>query len=102
MASVTVLIVPRDRYTGVLECIDALYEHTRQPIKLIVPDLEYPPDLIDAVRARLAGVPDAEVVPMGLITPMQALARLRDRLDTDVTVWIDNDSQVTEGWLPPL
>lgn len=102
MASVTVLIVPRDRYSGVLECIDALYEHTGQPFELIVADLEYPPDLIDAVRARLAGVAGADVVPMGLITPMQALARLRERLDSDVTVWVDNDSQVTAGWLPPL
>jgi hypothetical protein len=102
MASVTVLIVPRDRYTGVLECIDALYEHTDQAFKLIVADLEYPAALIEKVRARLAGVADAEVVSMGLITPMQALARLRDRLDSDVTVWVDNDSQVTAGWLPPL
>jgi hypothetical protein len=102
MATVTVLIVPRDRYTGVLECIDALYEHTGQPFKLVVADLEYPAALIDRVRNRLAGVADATIVPLGLITPMQALARLRDDLDTDVTVWVDNDSQVTAGWLPPL
>ena len=38
-AKVTVVITPRDRYSGVIECIENLYAVTDQPFYLKVLDL---------------------------------------------------------------
>lgn len=102
MSELTVLIGPRDRYSGVLECVDSVLRHTPGPFRLRVLDLGYPAKLMHQVEERLAGVTDSRIIPMGLITPMQALAQLRDQIDTRLTAWIDNDSRVTEGWFEPL
>ncbi len=40
--NVTVVITPRDRYSGVIECIENLYQVTTQPFYLKVLDLDYP------------------------------------------------------------
>jgi GT2 family glycosyltransferase len=101
-ADVTVLITPRDRYSGLDGCVETLYQHTPQPFELWILDLGYPRDLIEPVRQRLAGRPGVRFIELGLTTPMDALRAVRDELQTRAVVLLDNDSRVTEGWLPPL
>jgi len=98
----TIVITPRDRYSGVIECIDRLCVHTPQPFALIVLDLGYPAKLQRAIQQRLDNLPNASLVNYGLQIPMEALRRVRREIKTPTTVLLDNDSQVTEGWLPPL
>lgn len=102
MNELTVIIGPRDRYTGVIECIDSIAEFTPLPFDLIVLDLKYPRALRREIDARVASMPSARVVDYGLITPMQALRRVLPEISTPRLAWIDNDSRVTEGWYEPL
>ncbi len=101
-ALTTVVISPRDRYSGLLECIEELYRCTPQPFELWVLDLDYPAEQMEPVRRLLDGRDGTRIFPMGLITPMDALREVRDQLHTPSVVLLDNDSRVTPGWLPPL
>lgn len=101
-ADITVLISPRDRYSGLDECIQTLFRHTPQPFELWILDLGYPRDIIEPVRQRLAGQAGVRFFELGLGAPMDAMRAVRDQLQTRAVVLLDNDSRVTEGWLPPL
>jgi GT2 family glycosyltransferase len=98
----TVIVSPRDRYTGLRECVETLYRFTPEPFELWVLDLGYPSEVIEPVRAFVASRENARIVELGLATPMDALRAVRDGIATPSVVLLDNDSRVTEGWLPPL
>ncbi|MBA6265146.1 glycosyltransferase family 2 protein [Colwellia sp. Bg11-12] len=99
---VTVVITPRDRYSGVIECIENLYKLTPEPFLLKVLDLEYPQKIKQQLVALLASKENAELIEMGLIIPIEAMRRVRDTITTPYVMFLDNDSNVTEGWLSPL
>jgi len=73
----TVIITPRDRYTGLDECVEVLLANTPEPIEIWVLDLDYPQALIEPARRRLAGHPGARFFSLGLVTPMDALRTVR-------------------------
>ena len=98
----TTIITPRDRYTGLDACVDSVFRHTREPFRLWILDLDYPPGVIEPVRERLRERPQARIFKLGLRTPMDALREVQHLVDTPAVVLLDNDSLVTEGWLPPL
>lgn len=101
-ASVTVIISPRDRYSGIIECIENLYRCTPEPFELKVLDLAYPAPLKRQIHALLNDKANAEVIDLGLIIPMDALKQIRDTITTPYTMLLDNDSNVTPNWLAPL
>lgn len=102
MADVTVVITPRDRYTGVGDCITNLYNCTPQPFKLIVVDAGYPAELRREIEQAVSGKDNAEIVDMGRVIPMESMARVRNQVETPYVMFLDNDSDVTANWLPPL
>lgn len=102
MADVTVVITPRDRYSGIGACIKNLYACTPEPFKLLVIDNDYPPHLRREMEEAIAGKDNAEIVDSGLIIPMQAIAEVLPRVDTPYLMHLDNDSDVTPGWMAPL
>ena len=102
MNEVTVVITPRDRYTGVVDCINTLYECTPQPFDLLVLDLAYPSAIANGIKQALAKRDNAVMVSLGLMIPMEAFERIRDQVKTPYVVLLDNDSRVTANWLPPL
>ena len=99
---VTIIITPRDRYTGLDECVEAVYRHTPQPFRLWIMDLDYPEAVIAPVRRQLEGRAEVRFFELGLRTPMDALREAQPLVDTPAVVLLDNDSRVTEGWLAPL
>lgn len=99
---VTVVITPRDRYSGVIECIENLYKQTPEPFLLKVLNLAYPKEIERELIQLLATKDNAELIEMGLIIPMEAMRNVRDSITTPYVMFLDNDSNVTEGWLPPL
>jgi len=101
-ASVTVVISPRDRYSGIIACIENLYRCTPEPFLLKVLDLDYPSHIKQQIKALLQDKTNAEIVELGLMIPMDAVSKIRDNITTPYTMLLDNDSNVTPGWLPPL
>lgn len=102
MNIMTVIISPRDRYSGLEQCIEQLYRCTEQAFDLWVLDLGYPAQIMAGVRAMLADKADARIIELGLRTPMDALREVRADIKTPRVVLLDNDSRVNPGWLPPL
>ncbi|HEY0229972.1 MAG TPA: glycosyltransferase [Dokdonella sp.] len=98
----TIIVSPRDRYSGLAESIEQLFACTPQPFALWILDLGYPAGLLDPVRALLAGKPDCRIVELGRIIPMDALRAVQADVATPTVVLLDNDSRVTPGWLEPL
>lgn len=101
-AQVTVVITPRDRYSGVIECIENLYALTTEPFYLKVLDLAYPKRIKRQLKLLLADKENAELIEMGLIIPMEAMRKVRKDIKTPYVMFLDNDSNVTKDWLAPL
>lgn len=98
----TVVVSPRDRYTGLDECIQQLYRATPEPFELWILDLDYPRDVLAAAKVAVAGRDNVRIVSLGLKTPMDALRTVQGDIQTPSVVLLDNDSRVEPGWLPPL
>lgn len=98
----TIVVTPRERHTLVLEALDALDAHTREPFDLMVIDLGGPRRLLGRVRARLAGRPGTEVIALGRCVPLEAVGRVAPRIRTRFTFLMDNDVLVHPGWCEPL
>jgi hypothetical protein len=98
---VTILIVPRDRFSSVVECARSILDNTEPPFHLSFLDLGYD-------RATLATLRDAchdvsfEIVPMHGRIPMEALRQHVGQIRTQYVAWVDNDTFVTKGWLKAL
>ncbi len=100
---VTVVITPRDRYTGVEECISGLYQFTSERLfDLLVLDLGYPRKIHNSLRSIVDSKNNARMLSYGRIIPIEGLRRCRESIVTPYTVLLDNDSRVTEDWLEPL
>ena len=102
MNEVTVIITPRDRYSRLDKCIANLYDNTKEGFDLVVLDLGYPKSELKKAMEITKTKSNVRIIPYGLITPMEALEKIRDEIVTEYTVLLDNDSNVTEGWLEPL
>lgn len=102
-ASTTVVITPRDRYTGIEDCIKNVYQHTAiEDFELWVLDLGYPKAILENIKSILSQKNNAKLISMGRIIPMEAIDKIRGDLTTPHVAFLDNDSRVTAGWLPPL
>lgn len=98
----TVIISPRDRYSGLLECVHQLLACTDDPFHLWILDLGYPREVMDPVQKLLAGRARTRIFELGMCKPMEALRVVRNDITTPQTVLLDNDTRVSPGWLPPL
>jgi len=100
---VTLVISPRDRYSGLSDCIDNVYQYTDESLfDLIILDLGYPKAELVKAQASIAGKSNARIVSYGMLIPMAGIRKIRDEIDTPFTFLLDNDSRVSANWLPPL
>lgn len=100
---VTVIVTPRDRFSGALTNLELLYRYTDESLfSLIVLDLGYPAQQLKKISAFLNQKSNAQILTMGELIPIAAFREVRHQITTPFTVLLDNDSHVTEGWLEPL
>jgi hypothetical protein len=99
--SVTIVIVPRDRFSSVLDCVRSIVDNTVGPFRLVVLDFGYPARTLARVRQAVGSKP-LEIVACGRTIPMVAFRDYLPRITTQYVVWIDNDTYVTPGWLEAL
>ena len=99
--AVTIVVVPRDRFSSVEACVRSIIENTGVPFRLVILDLGYSRATLARLRALGEGLP-LEVVPCGRTSPMDAFRRCLARIETRYTCWVDNDTFVTPGWMTAL
>jgi len=99
--SVTVVVVPRDRFSSVVDCVRSLVEHTTVPFRLVLLDFGYASRTIAKVR-EVVGIRPLEIVDCGRAIPMIAFRDYLPRIATSYVAWVDNDTYVTPGWMEAL
>lgn len=99
--SVSIVVVPRDRFSSVLECTRSILAHTDVPFRLSFLDLGYPAKTLRKLTELCRDVP-TEIVPMGRTIPMSAFRAWLPSVTTPYVAWVDNDTFVTPGWLGAL
>jgi hypothetical protein len=71
---VCIVVVPRDRFSSVIDCTDSIIANTNVPFRLVFVDLGYSQRTLNRLRERCAGIP-MEVVTLGRTIPMYSRAR---------------------------
>ena len=99
---VTIVVVPRERFSHTLATIDSIYLHTRPPLEVVVVDGGFPAKLrvqLD-IQAKAKGF--RIVGTKHYVSPNQARNLGFGDVTTKYVVFIDNDVLVTPGWLDRL
>src|SRR5262252_3272397 len=101
--SVTVVVVPRDRFGSVVKCVESIVQNTPQANRIAILDFGYSRGTIDRLRrvaaAAPAGAVPIDVVACGRTIPMLAFRDYLPQVSTDYVAWVDNDTFVTPGWM---
>ena len=98
MCDVTIVVVPRDRFSSVVACIRSILENTPEPFKLVVFDFGYSEQTLAEVR-QICGTQEMEIEPCHRTIPMTALKNYIPKVMTKWLAWVDNDTFVSPGWL---
>jgi hypothetical protein len=99
--AVTIVVMPRDRFSSVTACVQSILDNTAEPFRLMIVDLGYSAHTRRALEAMCAAVP-FELVACPRTIPMNAFQQCVERIATPYTCWVDNDTFVTAGWLTAL
>jgi len=101
-ADVTIIVVPRERFSVSGRALAALYERTRYPFSLVYVDTGSP----RATRRRLEAEARERrftlIRTKGYVTPNRARNLALARVKSKYVVSLDNDVLVTPGWLEAL
>ena len=99
---VTLVVVPRERFSCAQTSLESLYEHTQIPFKLVYVDGNSPAKVRDYLAEQ------SEIKGFQLIRtdyylyPNQARNLGAAAVETPYLVFVDNDVIVTPGWLEAL
>lgn len=100
-AQVTVVVVPRDRFSSVIACTRSILENTPEPIRLVYLDFGYSPGQLAKIRQLAKDIP-LDIVPCGRTIPMAAFREYLPKITTPYVAWVDNDTYVMPGWLTQM
>jgi GT2 family glycosyltransferase len=95
---VTILVVPRDRFSSVVPCVQSILDNTPEPFKLVVFDFGYPAKTLAELR-RICGPRPLEIESCHRTIPMTALKQYIPKVQTKWLAWVDNDTFVSPNWL---
>ncbi len=101
-AKVTIIVVPRERFSCTVQSLESLYENTRVPFKLIYVDGNSPPHIQKYIEKQ-AIARDFELVRTDYyLFPNQARNIGLAKVKTPYLTFVDNDIIVSPGWLEAL
>jgi len=99
---VTIVVVPRERFSYAQTSLESIYEHTQIPFKLVYVDGNSPCSVSEYLQAQ-AKVHHFQLIRTDYyLYPNQARNLGLAQVDTPYLVFIDNDVVVTPGWLQAL
>ena len=99
---VTLVVVPRERYSLTETCIEHIYAHTRESFELIVIDTNSPAWLAERLKKWEKHKPNCRVIRLNrFVYPYEAKNIAVHQLSpqTEWVVFIDSDVKVSPGWL---
>ena len=98
---VTIVVVPRERFSYARESLESIYAHTAMPFRLIYVDGGSPRPVRAWLEASARERGFKLIRTRAYLTPNRA-RNLGLRRAGTYTVFIDNDVQVTPGWLTTM
>lgn len=99
---VTIVVVPRERFSCTQASLESIYAHTDFPFKLIYVDGNYPAKVRRYLEAQ-AQEKRFEIIRTNYyLSPNHARNIGLSRVDTKYLVFVDNDVIVSPGWLTAL
>ncbi len=99
---VTVVVVPRERFSYTQFSLEGIYAHTDISFKLIYIDGNSPQPVKRYLEAQSSAKGFRLIRTENYLSPNQARNLALPYIDTKYVVFIDNDVQVTPGWLNKL
>ena len=100
--SVTVVVVPRERFSGTQQSLESIYAHTRRPFDLVYVDGGSPPEIQAYLKKASEDHHFTLIRTDYILSPNEARNLGVGKVDTDYVVFIDNDVTVSTGWLAAL
>ena len=99
---VTIVIVPRERFSCTQESLESIYQYTEIPFKLVYVDGNSPTKIKQYLEKQ-AQAKDFKIIRTDCyLTPNKARNLGIQAVDTKYLVFFDNDVIVTKGWLKNL
>lgn len=99
---VTLIIVPRERFSCTQASLESIYEHTKIPFKLIYIDGNSPPKIHHYLKTKAQEHNFQLIHTDYYLSPNHARNIGLSQVDTKYLVFIDNDVIVSPGWLTAL
>jgi GT2 family glycosyltransferase len=99
---VTIVVVPRERFSCTQQSLESIYEHTDIPFKLIYVDGNSPAKVSHYLQ-EMARTMNFQIIRTDYyLSPNRARNIGLEAVDTKYVVFFDNDVVVTPGWLSAL
>lgn len=99
---VTIVVVPRERFSYTRESLESVYEHTTLPFKLVYVDGNSPTDVQQYLHAQSQEKGFRLIRTDYYLYPNRARNLGLAQVDTPYVVFLDNDVVVSAGWLEAL
>ncbi|WP_197529999.1 glycosyltransferase family 2 protein [Gloeobacter violaceus] len=99
---VTIVVVPRERFSAARQSLDSIYEHTEQPFALVYVDGGSPPDVRLYLEEQAKNRSFELVQFEEYLPPNRARNAGLARVQSKYVVFMDNDVIVAPGWLNAL
>jgi GT2 family glycosyltransferase len=99
---VTLIVVPRERFSCTQASLESIYEHTNIPFKLIYIDGNSPPNIHHYLQTKAKEHNFQLIRTDYYLSPNHARNIGLSHVDTKYLVFIDNDVIVSPGWLTAL
>jgi GT2 family glycosyltransferase len=99
---VTIVVVPRERFSCTQESLQSIYDHTTIPFNLIYVDANSPEKIQNYLKQQSEDKNFQLLRTNYYFTPNQARNLGLSYVKTPYLVFIDNDVIVTKGWLKSL
>jgi hypothetical protein len=99
---VTIVVVPRERFSRALLSLASLLTHTRRDVAIVYVDAGSPPHVRRALEISARRNAFRLLRSDRFLTPNSARAIGLTAVRTPYTVFVDNDVVVTAGWLEAL
>ncbi|WP_036483564.1 glycosyltransferase family 2 protein [Myxosarcina sp. GI1] len=99
---VTIVVVPRERFSCTQDSLESIYEHTKIPFDLVYVDGNSPTKVANYLQTQ-ARVKNFQLVRTDCyLAPNKARNLGLSYVKTKYVVFIDNDVILTPNWLQPL